>query len=321
MMNLLVFKERLKQFYSKNDFYLIPIVKFLVALITLLILNQHIGFAAPLKNIAIVLIISLLCSFIPMSLAVVLLAAFILGHVMALSVELGVIMLVMFLVMFLGYYRFAPRDGIVLILMPLLFLLKIPYVLPIIVGLVATPVSIVSVAFGTILYYSIAYISENTVVITNISSDDVLKKINVFMEGLFANRNMYVAIVAFTCVIVAVYVIRRLSINYSWVIAIIAGSLINIAVFLLGDMIFVTSESSLNVGMLIFGTVLSLAIAFVVNFCIFSVDYSRTEYTQFEDDDYYYYVKAVPKINVTTPEVSVKRINARRSRRPRAENR
>ena len=40
----------------------------------------------------------------------------------------------------------------------------------------------------------------------------------------------------------------------------------------------------------------------------FSVDYSRTERVQFEDDEYYYYVKAVPKVVVATPEKTVKHI-------------
>ena len=42
-----------------------------------------------------------------------------------------------------------------------------------------------------------------------------------------------------------------------------------------------------------------------------SVDYSRSENLQYEDDEYYYYVKAVPKIVVSTPEKTVKRINER----------
>lgn len=45
------------------------------------------------------------------------------------------------------------------------------------------------------------------------------------------------------------------------------------------------------------------------------MDYSRTEHTQFEDDEYYYYVKAVPKINVVAPEMNVKRINAQRKKK------
>ena len=34
----------------------------------------------------------------------------------------------------------------------------------------------------------------------------------------------------------------------------------------------------------------------------------RAEKVQFEDDEYYYYVKAVPKVTVTRPEKQVKQI-------------
>ena len=46
---------------------------------------------------------------------------------------------------------------------------------------------------------------------------------------------------------------------------------------------------------------------------IFSLDYSRTEYVQFEDDEYYYYVKAVPKISIAVPQKKVKKINAQKA--------
>mgnify|MGYP003202143642 FL=1 len=49
-----------------------------------------------------------------------------------------------------------------------------------------------------------------------------------------------------------------------------------------------------------------------MEFFLFSVDYSRTERLQFEDDEYYYYVKAIPKISVTAPEKTVKHINERK---------
>lgn len=47
-----------------------------------------------------------------------------------------------------------------------------------------------------------------------------------------------------------------------------------------------------------------------------AVDYSRKEYIQFEDDDYYYYVKAVPKMNIAAPDVKVQKINSTKTRRP-----
>lgn len=57
-------------------------------------------------------------------------------------------------------------------------------------------------------------------------------------------------------------------------------------------------------------------------FSCFAVDYTRTEYMQFEDDDYVYYVKAVPKVAVSKPDVRVQRMNnPERVRRPGAEGR
>ena len=69
-----------------------------------------------------------------------------------------------------------------------------------------------------------------------------------------------------------------------------------------------------DIGVII-GSVISFALAYLLQTLVFSVDYSRTENTQFEDDEYYYYVKAVPKINVTAPEMNVKRINAQRRKK------
>ena len=60
----------------------------------------------------------------------------------------------------------------------------------------------------------------------------------------------------------------------------------------------------------------SLILSGIYTFFVFAVDYSRTEYVQFEDDDYYYYVKAVPKLTVSTPDVKVQKINARKLQRP-----
>ena len=46
----------------------------------------------------------------------------------------------------------------------------------------------------------------------------------------------------------------------------------------------------------------------VLLFVIFGYagDYTRVEYAQFEDDDYYYYVKAVPKISIPEADTKVK---------------
>ena len=108
------------------------------------------------------------------------------------------------------------------------------------------------------------------------------------------------------------YLIRTLSVDYAWHIAIVAGAMVQLMVVFVGDFMFDVSVPMLE---FLFGVIAAMILAAVYNFFVFAVDYSRTEYVQFEDDDYYYYVKAVPKITVSAPDVKVQKINSTRSRR------
>ena len=118
---------------------------------------------------------------------------------------------------------------------------------------------------------------------------------------------------AFAVTITLVYLIRRLSMDYSWTIAIVAGALVNVMVLLVGDLMF---DTNVAIGGVIGGTIVSALVALVIQFFAFHVDYSRTEKVQFEDDEYYYYVKAVPKVTVAAPERKVKKINQQKRTRP-----
>ena len=68
-------------------------------------------------------------------------------------------------------------------------------------------------------------------------------------------------------------------------------------------------EVSIDVITLIIYTVISVVVGLVLEFFVFGGDYTRTERLEYEDDEYYYYVKAVPKATVTTSERSIKKIN------------
>ena len=66
---------------------------------------------------------------------------------------------------------------------------------------------------------------------------------------------------------------------------------------------------------LILGLIIGIVGGYVCKVLLFSVDYKRTEYVQYEDDEYYYYVKAVPKINVANADVRIKHINAKKTKK------
>ena len=80
--------------------------------------------------------------------------------------------------------------------------------------------------------------------------------------------------------------------DYAWRIGIIAGGVIYLVLILAGSMYFglpvmVASQSVF--------AVVAVLLGIVLEFFVFGGDYTRTERLEYEDDDYYYYVKAVPK--------------------------
>lgn len=305
MTNLLVFREQLKKFYSKYELYITPLCKFLLALVSLLVINSRIGYMSTLKNAAVVLILALLCSFLPINLTIVIAAAVTLAHLYAFSVECAIVALAVFLLLFILYFRFSPKDTLAVLLTPICFVLKIPYVMPIAVGLIGTPASSVAVASGVIVYYMLAGMNESASVLNTFDADGMVDKFRYCIDTLMGNRAMMVAIVAFAATVLVVWFIRRLSIDHAWTIAMITGALLNILILLFGDLMYSTDISIIG---LILGSIVSVLLVKVLQFFVFNADYSRTEMVQFEDDEYYYYVKAVPKNTVATPEKRVKTI-------------
>lgn len=135
--------------------------------------------------------------------------------------------------------------------------------------------------------------------------DGALEKFRYVIDGMLENKAMYVTLAAFVATVIVVYFIRRLSVEYAWTIAMVTGALLDVLVMLFGDLMY---NTNLSVVGLIVGSVVSVALAKALEFLVFNVDYSRTEYVQFEDDEYYYYVKAVPKNTVSVPQKRVKTI-------------
>ena len=309
MSTLLETKEYMKNFYTHNEAYLKPIMKFLLSFIIFLMINWKMGYMTSINSIVVVLVAALFCSFMPLKVAALLAGVFMLLHFYALAPECALVAGVMIILMFLLYIRFVPKETIVVLITPILFFLKIPYVIPVAMGLIGGPASIISVTFGVIISYLIEYTEMNATTITSMDAETAIVKLRFIIDGLIGDKAMLITIFAFAITVFLVYVIRRRSMDHAYTIAIITGSLTNIVILLVGDLLFDLNYSLLGI---IVGTLVAGVICRFLEFCTFNVDYKRVENVQFEDDEYYYYVKAVPKINVSTPNKKVKKINTKR---------
>ena len=311
MTTLLVAKQIVMTLYSKYEVYITPILKFILALITLSMINSHLGYMDGINKMAVVLIVALMCSFMPTGFILVASAAFVLLHLYSFSLECAAIIGVAFLLMYLLYLRFSPKDTLVVVLTPVFFVLHVPYVIPLAMGFLGTPASVISVGCGVAAYYMIHYVTQNAPVISAMAEEETAAKFKFVIDGLLKNKEMMMTIAAFAVTVFLVYCIRRLSVDYAWTIAAFAGAVSNIIILLVGDLIF---ETNISLAGVILGSIVALLLSIALQFFVFHVDYNRTEKVQFEDDEYYYYVKAVPKVTVTRPEKKVKKINSQNTR-------
>ena len=309
MTALLELRENLKKIYSRNEAFILPVIKFLLSFIVLSIINGKMGYMTKLDNMAIVLIVSLLCSFLPTGFMAFFAMMFAVLHMYALSIETAAVGLVVFLLLYLLFLRFTAKEALVVVLTPVLCMLKLPYVMPVAMGLIGTPASCVSVGCGVVVYYLLQTVITNAPTINSMGAEEATAKLRLLIDGMLGNKAILVMIAAFAITVIVVYLIRRMSVDHSWTIAMVAGVMIEVMILLVGDLMY---DTNLSIVSALLGAVVTLIACKIIEFFRFCLDYSRTEKVQFEDDEYYYYVKAVPKMTVAAPTNTVKKINTQR---------
>ena len=313
MTTLLELKEKLTRFYGKYDIYITPVIKFTVALTAFLLINHNIGYMGKISSTPIALILALICSILPVGGAVFIGSVLILLDMYALSLEVCIVALILFILMYILYFRFSPKNEYGVLLTPICFGLNIPFVMPVGMGLLRELQEILysmfSLVCGIVLYFFLNGVKQNETTLGGVDEKDAAtSKIVVALNQLLGNREMYLVLAIMVVTLVIVYIIRKMSIEHAWAVAIIFGILFEAVGMIAGDMVLGISGKTITI---LVGSIISCVIAFVIQFLFFNLDYSRTERLQFEDDEYYYYVKAVPKAIVAGTDKKVTRFSGK----------
>ena len=308
MTTLLEIKEQIRGFCSRYEIYLRPVVKSILALVTFLMLRSRLGYMTRINSMTLVLVLALSCALLPVNMIVVFAAVLVLLHLYALSLAACAVCFLVMLVMFLLYFRFLPKKAYYAVLMPLAFAFHIPYVLPIAIGLLnESPVSILSMVCGGVIYYLLAGITANATGIAEMAEDDsIITKFSDVLNQFAGNREMIAMLAILVLAALVVWFLRRLAVDHAWLIAISTGCLLQLVLSLICDLQLKLGTNMLS---MILGVVLSALVGLVLQFFFFNLDYTRTERVQFEDDEYYYYVKAVPKIYVSGTDKKVQKFS------------
>lgn len=311
MAALLMIKEKIKVIYADYHKIIVPVVKAIMAFLMLLAINDKIGYMARLDSFAVVVILAAVCAFMPRSFTVLIGFIVVVAHLFALSFEVALTAVAVFMVMMLLYLRFCSKDIMLLVLVPLSFYFGVPYLMPLAAGVLCGPMSALTLGCGVIIHYYIDYISVSALTIQGMAASANVEKIRLGVDGIIQNDAMFLALLSFVATTFVVHILRKQAIDHAWSVAIFTGAMTNVILNFIGILVFDNGPTVIG---LLLGTAVAVPIAMLIALLFMGLDYSRTEKVQFEDEDYYYYVKAVPKMKIEAPAKTVKRINTQKYR-------
>ena len=309
---LIAIRQGIKRFYSLYGIYVDIAVKWAVAYAAFSSLNEFFPGRSVLLRPIVTVAVALLGSVLPWNYITLISAVWLLLHLSAISLEATLFMFVILLVLALLRYLLLPGAGIALVLLPLCFLWKIPYVIPMIVGLAGTVSGFVTVASGVVLYNSLRMLAANLAYFSDPEAATLVQRLLFLTEQTLKNETMLAVLIAFCLTTLVVYLISRTPVPYAPQIAVLAGAAFDPLLLRAVLAYFERTDGPENY---LWGSIAAFAICLLFSVLARFLDYAKTERVQFEDDDYYYYVKAVPKLSQPDEAEAQKQRSERRIRR------
>lgn len=309
LMAILEFRARVCELYQKLQLLIDPIFKFILSFLVIRTLNTVIGYDARLAGGVVTTALALVCAFVPSSILALICMLLTIAHVFHVNMLLSVFVALILLVLYCFFLRFTPKYGYVIVAVPVLFLFRVPYLMPLLLGLLATPVTILPLACGIFFYYMISVIQNAAALQFNpaesFDTENIMLLVNNVVDNLLSNKEMIFTIVIYALVLTVVYVVRKLEFDYSFEIAVLIGVVASIF-----GHVMMNSKYELPLGTVatVLYHILAGVLVIIIYFFIRVLDYTAVEHVQFEDDDYYYYVRAVPKIKVGLPQLNIRRV-------------
>jgi len=188
-------------------------------------------------------------------------------------------------------------------------MLRIPLVVPLVLALIAPAKTVVAVVFGTVIYYLIHFVNVNATAFSDVSAGE-LTKTSLLLEGVFTNKEFLYSLVVMVVIFAIVYLVKRTPVSRSNDVACGIGTGAFIILMIAANLIFGTITSA-RIVTIVVGALISGVLAELIHNVVLPLDYSRTNLLQMEDEEYYYYVRAVPKAVIEKESIKVDRINTR----------
>ena len=297
----------MKEFFAAHEILISHILRFLMCLFGLIVVRFYFYEGSVLDNPILIFLLTLGGAFVPVSASSLLILVYGIMHIASFSLQTA---LMTFIIVFLGYLAsiyYQAKSRFNLVLFPALYGMRIPFTLPLANGLLGRLSDIVPVVGGCFTGYYLKLVIENKAVLADQNGD--LDAFSLFFKQMLRSQLFYCFLGANVAMFLIVYIMRTRNIRHAAVIGTVFGSLASFVIMIAGNLFFDSSE---NVIKFIIEMAFTLVAGLFICQFLFEMDYTRVEHLNFEDEDYNYYVTAVPKISISGEDWKVKRITGKR---------
>ena len=275
-------------------FLFIPLLKFAVAYLTFSTINTQIGYVTKLDNMFILLALSLISAVLPNMVMIMLAALLLIVQSYGVHLFACVFVVLMLFLLYIFLQRFSEKYTLLLLITPLALHFGLSPMVAVGGGFLLGPAALLPICSGSLIYAIVSVVAQSAPVIHGVEAKEFTMVVTQLLDSMLAKTDAVLLLIILASVFLIVYALRRLSVSYAWQIALFCGALAFVVLLLTGGFFM---ETSMTVGKMFPGILASVLLGEILTFFCCGLEYRKTQRLQFEDDDYYYYVKAVPKVD------------------------
>ena len=302
MAQIVYFKEWLIVFYKKHVDVVLPVLKLVFAFFTMCMFQGMFPYNMVINKPGIFLVLSAAQAFLPISVLYYMISILIMINLWKVSMDIFLGFVIFSIICSLAFVRVDRKHAVILIVTAVMFYLKLEYLLPVLLGMIVGFGAILPAAAGVVVYFLSVYMTDVSTLLTTSSSSSFGMGLQRIVNLMLIDKKLLVFLITFSLIIFITTLLCHLFYERAWLFAIFIGHIAMILLLLFGRLIF---ELDYKIWRLFLEMILGIGCCYIYRFFRGIGDVSRIEKASFEDDEYFYYVKAVPKIKVTQKDRNV----------------
>ena len=126
MTTILEFKEKIREVYATYTIYVDIVLKTALTLLCLFWIRGCFPGGGIFSNVFVIIVVSLLCSILPLRVIPITCGAFIIGQAFRMGIDAGIVTAVILIVLLCLFLRFVPDDSLAFIFMPIAMYFGLP---------------------------------------------------------------------------------------------------------------------------------------------------------------------------------------------------